>query len=531
MAKISEQSKKNTLLARLKLKLFEMITSKKNYLPEKHEVESFFFKQMRSNTYLSKILMFIFTLDSTKEVIYSDLEEPFIIEDLLRMLEDFPLEKTVFLEILKCPKNLPINFGVLINCEKLADSGYVYEIILLSEKEFPNFLPGIFEIRASTNHPHPMFNVVRSSEWEVYDSKNYQSLPILILITKILNYITKHLDYQFLDPKKLKLDFVAPPLDKKLIALLELADKEKLSCSLVEVPFSLIRPYDIDFCLSYPLELLKKKFNGEPTLSNSLLVYWDKNAFIMSDDYPKYLSYRSSNIQTVPCVVLGNYPVIVGKLIRTGGYELIPPADVIYLPKVDLSDPKVKERILDERLKIIHTKEKKSSKLYNLFYFLSKLIQNPSTPERDLHQFILNNPICLDTEHFNILSEVRLGKDYRADLLLEYKLSDKRIILVELEKASLPLFNKSGRLRYPVTHAIQQVEDWLRWWREHPDQIPQSLDHSAPLQGLVVIGRSFNMSDDEKRNLVHLNHNRSVKVITYDDLLDRIEALIQNLEN
>ena len=252
----------------------------------------------------------------------------------------------------------------------------------------------------------------------------------------------------------------------------------------------------------------------------------------MSDDYRAYLSYRSSKIQTIPCVVLGDYPIIVGKLIRTGGSELIPPSTVVCSVNVDLSDPKVKERILDKRLQI-HIKEETPSELYNLFnlfYLLSELIQNPSTQEKELHQFILKNPICLDTKHFKILSEVRFGKDYRADLLLEYKLSDKRIVLVELEKASLPLFNKSRRLRSHVNHATQQVEDWLRWWREHPDQIPQSLDHSAPLQGLVIIGRSFNMSDDEKRTLAHLKHNSLVKVITYDDLLDRIEALIQNLK-
>jgi len=347
MARISKQLKNfsTTLLGRLKLKLFEKITSKKNHLPEKHEVRSFFFQQIRSNANFSKILVSIFTQDSTNEVNYSDLEEPSIVEDLLRKLEDFPLEKTFFLEILKCPRSLPINLGALVKCEKLADSGYVYAITLLSEKEFPNLLAGVFEVRASRNHPHPRFSVLHSNGWEVYDSNNYQGLPILILITKILNHIAKHSGPQLIDPRKLKSDHFAPPLDRKLIALLKLAYKEKLSCSLVEVPFSLIRPYDLDFCLSYPLELLKKKSDVEPTLRNSLLVYWDKNAFIMSDDYQAYLSYRLSKIQTIPCVVLGDYPVIVGKLIRTGGSELIPPVTVISLPEVDLSDSEVKARI------------------------------------------------------------------------------------------------------------------------------------------------------------------------------------------
>ncbi len=39
------------------------------------------------------------------------------------------------------------------------------------------------------------------------------------------------------------------------------------------------------------------------------------------------------------------------------------------------------------------------------------------------------------------------------------------------------------------------------------------------------------MDEDAKRRLLHLNNNRKVKVITYDDLLNQIQGLIQNIEN
>jgi hypothetical protein len=128
------------------------------------------------------------------------------------------------------------------------------------------------------------------------------------------------------------------------------------------------------------------------------------------------------------------------------------------------------------------------------------------------------------------MSEVCLGKDYRVDLVIQYKLDERRLLLIELEKAGLPIFTKSGRLRSHVTHAIQQVEDWMQWWLEHPTNIPAALDGSIPPDGLVVIGRNISMDERSKRRLVHLNHNRRVKLITYDDLLDRIEALIERLE-
>jgi hypothetical protein len=99
-----------------------------------------------------------------------------------------------------------------------------------------------------------------------------------------------------------------------------------------------------------------------------------------------------------------------------------------------------------------------------------------------------------------------------------------------LEKASWHIFTAAGRPRSHVTQALQQVEDWLRWWRENPTRIPNPIDSSIPPHGLVVIGRNANLSDEDRRRLLHLNYNRTVKVVTYDDLLIRILDLIRNLE-
>ena len=157
------------------------------------------------------------------------------------------------------------------------------------------------------------------------------------------------------------------------------------------------------------------------------------------------------------------------------------------------------------------------------------MIAEHTTKEKQLDELLINYPTSFDPYGACMMSEVRLGSEYRADLVLQYKLDEKRILLIELEKANLPIFTKTGRFRSHVTHAIQQVEDWLQWWREHPNEIPKALDSSIPPQGLIVIGRNIDLDEKDKRRLVHLNSNRLVKVITYDDLLTRIEALIQSL--
>ncbi|MBP1467371.1 DUF4263 domain-containing protein, partial [Candidatus Chloroploca sp. M-50] len=103
-------------------------------------------------------------------------------------------------------------------------------------------------------------------------------------------------------------------------------------------------------------------------------------------------------------------------------------------------------------------------------------------------------------------------------------------LLVELERSNLPLFTASGQPQAHVSHAYQQVEDWLQWWSENRDLIPGDIDKTLPPDGLVVIGRSDGLSEKEHKKLLHLNHNRRVKLLTYDDLLDRLESLIYILE-
>lgn len=71
----------------------------------------------------------------------------------------------------------------------------------------------------------------------------------------------------------------------------------------------------------------------------------------------------------------------------------------------------------------------------------------------------------------------------------------------------------------------------LQWWREHPDEIPDGLDASIPVEGLVVVGRNNDLSDQDKLRLLHLNSTRDVKLITYGELLEKLEVLIQNLES
>ena len=224
---------------------------------------------------------------------------------------------------------------------------------------------------------------------------------------------------------------------------------------------------------------------------------------------------------------MGEVPAeLTDSILRRGGPEFIPGA-------LCLKDSNHSPGYLEWMNKHRIANEPAPNELIQLhlcYVELAELLQGPWTCERDIHSFLESNPVVLDAYGARVRSEVSLGKSYRMDLVIQYAESDRRILLVELEPPTLRLFTKSGRWSAKITHAIQQVQDWMRWWREHPQDVPAPFDATIPIKGLVIAGRDRNLDDSEKRRLLHNNHQfYDLSVITYDDLLRRLDRLMSSL--
>ncbi|WP_025119782.1 MULTISPECIES: Shedu anti-phage system protein SduA domain-containing protein [unclassified Serratia (in: enterobacteria)] len=114
-------------------------------------------------------------------------------------------------------------------------------------------------------------------------------------------------------------------------------------------------------------------------------------------------------------------------------------------------------------------------------------------------------------------------------MVLEYEQSHRRILLVELERHVDKIFTKDNRLRSKVTHAGQQVEDWIGEIRSGKKNVPNWLKKEYVVEGAVVIGRSKNLTLKQKETLRVINTNRTIKIMTYDDLLEQMMRLISIL--
>jgi len=532
LMKISHLRKRleSNLLGRLRLNVLEQIAVDR--VPSAAEQRRYVREQYRSNPCLGSICRALLGLSQLHQIEYGDLKTPENVPDLLRAIENDPFPLDVFAEITNpSPDTEP--FGVLITRRDLLPSGYVYEVSILENDFFDNGL-GRLEIRACSESPQPEISVLTPAGFTaigVQDIEVHSSVSVAI---GTLDVLRNRLGVNWVDPKSMNPGAVfKPPLDPSLQALLR--DK-KSRCSIANLPLDVIKPFDAKFCLQLPVTLVETFARFVETRHEDvrrILVYWNGKHFVMSDDYVLYLAYRKLRSAVIPVTIIGRCPQFVTAS-AVGGLELLPPVGMVSTQKPrDLSGASFDEieHLIDEHLDNQASEHLATiAHLSALFIVLTEILSDVNATESTIHDFLRRNPIAVDPLGVRIESEVRLGGDYRIDLAIEFRSLASQLLLVELEPAKLEIFTKSGRPRAKITHAVQQVEDWLRWWRENPAKVPAQFDSTIVPTGLVVAGRSIEMSEDDKRRLTHLNLNRQIKVITYDELLSQLESLITQLE-
>lgn len=421
--------------------------------------------------------------------------------------------------------------GVLFQRNELRNGGLVYSATIFSDDTSKTVH---VELRACQSNPEPVGSIYSTKGWlrvetqamaQTTDESTYTSFALRCLAAY------HRYQYPVIDPSKV--------IDRKwprarpnpyLVRLVADAYKGHVGCTKVKVPMSLIEPRDLDHALLIPNDEIQSAVDAlKDGASLELVLYEENGTLIMDDDYLAYLAYRAMDVEWIPAVIVGGFSSKEIKILCSGREELIPPVGVSRIPAESRSLPINKRQMLETKLLPLREKSTPLANLEAKFVRFCRLLSNKSTRERELHQFILRNPEILDCHLASIFSEVQIGR-YRADLVLQYRQADKRVVLIELERHNGRMFTKSGRLREKVTHACQQVEDWIEQIRTNSVDVPSWLARSYTPEGAVVIGRSSDLTLEQQEKLFHINSNRLVKVMTYDDLLERMTQLMLTLE-
>ncbi|WP_309373613.1 Shedu anti-phage system protein SduA domain-containing protein [Rhodoferax sp.] len=425
--------------------------------------------------------------------------------------------------------------GIHIAREELQGGGLVYSVTLMTRS---NLLKQVAraEFRAARSQPEPFALICTVDDWIVVPRDQIQEIPKLFLMLRVLvalhNFRYRMIPVEDIDTADLGPN--RPPKENEtLIRLCALAYQGKLECTRVIVPLDAVVPNDMEHALAYPLEEVRRLRSSHidgTQACTEMLLYQRGGRLIMDDDYSAYLSYKSLGFKRVPAVILGKFHAPGVDILERGGEELIPPI------MVEIRSSRIKEIALDEmemleqRMQYLAPPAPSQVQLLSKIYFeFCHLLERRKKKEADLHAFLKRHPMLIDAHVAQVHSEVRVGA-FRADLVLRYRQSDKRVLLIELERDDDRIFKRHNRLVDKVSHASQQIEDWIVQIRRNAETMPDWLKGEYTAEGLVVIGRSNQLSDEQKETLFNINSNRVVKIVTYDDLLERLNRLIVSLE-
>ncbi len=150
--------------------------------------------------------------------------------------------------------------------------------------------------------------------------------------------------------------------------------------------------------------------------------------------------------------------------------------------------------------------------------------------EEPLHQFIKSNPMLLCPTYDAVWSKVPFG-NHVSDFVIREAPND--YVLVEIEAPIRELFRKDGQQRQELTHAIDQINDWLAYIADNRQLVERenSFDGiSVNPRALVVIGKSAGLTDENRRKLVTLQERQPrLRILTYDDLLANARLALERI--
>ncbi len=153
---------------------------------------------------------------------------------------------------------------------------------------------------------------------------------------------------------------------------------------------------------------------------------------------------------------------------------------------------------------------------------------NANQKEDIIQKFIEDNPILLrQFPAEQILFKPPILTRYVADFAI--LTPQKELIVIEIEQTNTNLLRRNGDHAAPLTHAINQVQNWLQVIDDHRIACLTEMRLDAMsvgnVRGVVIAGRDLGYDPAHLRQLKAVISGR-ISLFTYDDLLGSLVALI-----
>lgn len=510
------------LFGRLKARALSSISGTLEEFPSQRETISHIMDEWRGNAEAGRVLFNLIYCTECNLINPPQTTSKKKVRQTLELLGRYKAIGKIFFEVESTSETDSIGFMMLGHDRPNGKPGYY--VALFTENDYPkngwiSIVPG----RAG----EARIDVLGAGGWRCVDEKEASRIyEIGALIEAIWLRLTRP------ETRKVKLSDIKvswgniTPEDAKYNELIGLLFDGQVKATSATTSIDKVIPFDLDFCLSLKgdyIDHFVPYVASESPLA--LVTYWNGDSFVSSDDYYTYAAYRRLGRDTVSMAILGDFPTEAAAIQKIGGAELLPPFVEIPFASGGEESQRIKKWRVDLKL-AGRNYGSVPSELAATWLVFADMLGSKSTSERGLHDFIREHPIIISSYATRVESEVRLGGDYRIDLVLRSSGVCEEVTLVELEHHRHPIFTSQGRPHHKVTHATQQVRDWIQWLGENPTHpMATGLGGIKP-KGIVVMGRSAAFSEKERRLLANLNESSTVKVLTYDEILDRFRDLI-----
>lgn len=490
--------------------------------PDVDEIVSWVRNCYRSNPLIGDIARAIFVINEDLVVADTELPTPDEVLRDLQRLEKLKLDREFFVS--SSFEGRPC--GVLFRRSEMVEGGVLFEMTVFGRDGLAGNV-GQLNLQLSSTRPEPFISMCTEQGWIKFERARAVQVAHFMFLLQCLYQYKRYL-YPILPLKSIIDVRKDRPRDNPgLVKLIAQAYRGQVACTRVQVDLALMHPRDIDYALRIPDEDISRFITHART--TDILLYQENGALVMDDDYLVYMACRTLGLTQVNAVIVGPFDHPLVKVLEVGGRELIPPVGVTRQDNRSRRGSIDKQHLLQRKVSALRPALSQSAKFERNFVELCRLLGRVGTREKDLHCFLKQHTQVLDSHVAAVYSEVRIGK-YRADLVLQYRQSDKRVVLVELEPHSAQIFTKRNSQRHKVTHAVQQVQDWIREIHNNASNLPKWLAGNYTAEGMVVIGRSKDLTQEQKDILMIHNASSDIKILTYDDLLERFQRLIEVLE-
>ena len=161
----------------------------------------------------------------------------------------------------------------------------------------------------------------------------------------------------------------------------------------------------------------------------------------------------------------------------------------------------------------------------------NKLIDDDNLSEEDYQKFIELNPIIFSIFTPKLLKfKSPITSKFKTDFVVLNSMNE--LLLIEIEKPTTKLFKKGGTQHSELTHAFDQVENWLMAGKRNRltliDDINMdglTLDNVTNIRGVVIAGKN---KIEDANHIEKIRSKGNIDFYTYDDLLKSLAVVINS---